>query len=44
MRYKKAIKFIIGFDKRHGTKNMSFCTENDKQVKKLAKALKKDEL
>jgi len=41
MRYKKAIKTIIRFDKSRGTKNRLFITENDKQVKKLAKECEK---
>lgn len=40
MRYKKAIKFIIRFDKSNGTNFMTFCTQDDGQVKKLARTLK----
>jgi len=44
MRYKKAIKFIIGFDKRHDTNFKTFYTKNNEQVKNLAKRLKTDEI
>ena len=43
MRYKKAIKSIIRFDDVRGTNNKTFITIDDKQVKKLAKELKKCE-
>ena len=41
MRYKKSIKSIIRFDKNHTTTLITFCTEDNKQVKNLAKKLKK---